>query len=58
MARSVGCKAFTLGFLGAIAGLSAQADPLMIVGLDQKIAIGDDGKPVLSLPGKDSVVHR
>jgi DNA-binding beta-propeller fold protein YncE len=27
----------------------------MIVGLDQKIAI-DDGKPVLSLPGKDSVV--
>ena len=22
MARSVGCKAFTLGFLGAIAGLS------------------------------------
>jgi DNA-binding beta-propeller fold protein YncE len=56
MARLVGCKAFTLGFLGAIAGLSAQADPLMIVGLDQKIAIGDDGKPVLSLPGKDSVV--
>jgi DNA-binding beta-propeller fold protein YncE len=56
MARLVGGKAFTLGFLGAIAGLSAQADPLMIVGLDQKIAIGDDGKPVLSLPGKDSVV--
>jgi DNA-binding beta-propeller fold protein YncE len=54
MAR--GCKALTLGFLGAIAGLSAQADPLMIVGLDQKIAIDDDGKPVLSLPGKDSVV--
>ena len=56
MARLVGCKALTLGFLGAIAGLSAQADPLMIVGLDQKIAIDDDGKPVLSLPGKDSVV--
>jgi DNA-binding beta-propeller fold protein YncE len=56
MARLVGCKAFTFGFLGAIAGLSAQADPLMIVGLDQKITIGDDGKPVLSLPGKDSVV--
>lgn len=56
MARLVGRKALTLGFLGAIAGLSAQADPLMIVGLDQKIAIGDDGKPVLSLPGKDSVV--
>jgi DNA-binding beta-propeller fold protein YncE len=55
MARLVGCKALTLGFLGALAGLSAQADPLMIVGLDQKIAI-DDGKPVLSLPGKDSVV--
>jgi DNA-binding beta-propeller fold protein YncE len=55
MARLVGCKALSLGFLGAIAGLSAQADPLMIVGLDQKIAI-DDGKPVLSLPGKDSVV--
>ena len=56
MARSVGCKAFTLGFLGAIAGLSAQADPLMIVGLDQKITFDDDGKPVMSLPGKDSVV--
>ena len=56
MACLVGCKALTLGFLGAIAGLSAQADPLMIVGLDQKIAISDDGKPVLSLPGKDSVV--
>jgi DNA-binding beta-propeller fold protein YncE len=55
MARLVGCKALSLGFLGAIAGLSAQADPLMIVGLDQKITI-DDGKPVLSLPGKDSVV--
>jgi DNA-binding beta-propeller fold protein YncE len=56
MARLVGCKALTLGFLGAIAGLSAQADPLMIVGLDQKITFDHDGKPVMSLPGKDSVV--
>ena len=56
MARLVGCKALTLGFLGAIAGLSAQADPLMIVGLDEKITFDDAGKPIMSLPGNDSVI--
>ena len=35
---------------------SAFAKPFMIVGLDEKILWDDDGKPVLSLPGKDQVL--
>jgi len=34
----------------------AHAKPFMIVGLDEKLLWDDDGKPVLSLPGKDQVV--
>src|SRR5579859_4010886 len=34
----------------------AHAKPFMIVGLDEKLIWDDDGKPVLSLPGKDQVV--
>jgi DNA-binding beta-propeller fold protein YncE len=34
----------------------AQSAPLMIVGNDEKLAFDDNGKPLLSLPGKDSVV--
>jgi DNA-binding beta-propeller fold protein YncE len=41
----------------AAAGFSgAAAAPLMIVGNDEKVTFSDDGKPVLSLAGKDSVV--
>ena len=34
----------------------ALAKPFMIVGLDEKILWDDDGKPILSLPGKDQVL--
>src|SRR6202158_2189470 len=47
--------------LGAAAVLSfaagvAQAAPFMIVGNDEKLLWDDNGKPVLSPPGKDSVL--
>ncbi len=39
------------------AGLTlAYAKPFMIVGLDEKLSWDDDGKTVLSLPGKDQVL--
>jgi DNA-binding beta-propeller fold protein YncE len=39
------------------AGLNlAHAKPFMIVGLDEKVSWDDDGKTVLSLPGKDQVL--
>ncbi len=34
----------------------ARAAPFMIVGNDEKLLWDDDGKPILSAPGKDSVV--
>jgi hypothetical protein len=34
----------------------AQAKPLMIVGLDEKVWWDDDGKTILSPPGKDQVL--
>jgi len=34
----------------------ASAKPFMIVGNDEKLSWDDDGKPVLSAPGKDSVL--
>jgi DNA-binding beta-propeller fold protein YncE len=34
----------------------ALAKPFMIVGLDEKTVWDDDGKPILSLPGKDQVL--
>jgi DNA-binding beta-propeller fold protein YncE len=34
----------------------ALAKPFMIVGLDEKTVPDDDGKPILSLPGKDQVL--
>ena len=34
----------------------AHAKPFMIVGLDEKVTWDDDGKTVLSLPGKDQVL--
>src|SRR6266849_2625579 len=49
------------GALGAAAVLglgvtAALAAPFMIVGNDEKLIWDDNGKPVLSLPGKDSVL--
>jgi len=52
----------TAGFLLAAAMLCstainvAHAKPFMIVGLDEKVLWDDDGKTVLSEPGKDSVL--
>src|SRR5208337_1146308 len=50
-----------MGILTAVivlaAGLSvARSAPLMIVGNDEKLLWDDQSKPVLSLPGKDSVL--
>ena len=47
----------TAGMLLGIAGLTlAHAAPLMIVGNDEKVLWDDDGKTILSPPGKDSVL--
>src|SRR5215475_1024083 len=45
--------AAAIGFYGLNA---AQAAPYMIVGNDEKLLWDDEGKPVLSPPGKDSVL--
>jgi hypothetical protein len=34
----------------------ANAKPFMIVGIDEKLLWDDDGKPLLSAPGKDQVL--
>jgi len=52
-------KAFTL--FGAAAALAvsavvAQSAPFMIVGNDEKQAFDNTGKPIFSMPGKDSVL--
>src|SRR5580700_7476 len=49
------------GIVGAAAVLAfglapARGAPFMIVGNDEKVLWDDDGKPVLSPPGKDSVL--
>ena len=41
--------------LSAFASTTLHAEPLMIVGLDEKVGF-DDGRPILSLPGKDQVL--
>ena len=41
--------------LSALASATLHAEPLMIVGLDEKVAF-EDGRPILSLPGKDQVL--
>src|SRR4051794_37937647 len=45
---------FAIAFC-ALASATLQAQPLMIVGLDEKVGF-DDGRPILSLPGKDQVL--
>ena len=41
--------------LSALASATLHAEPLMIVGLDEKVGF-DDGRPIFSLPGKDQVL--
>jgi DNA-binding beta-propeller fold protein YncE len=48
---SLGAAAIATAVVG-----TATAAPLMIVGNDEKLLWGDDGKPILSPPGKDSVL--
>ena len=54
------CLGFSLGaaaLLGSAALFGpANAKPFMIVGLDEKVWWDDDGKTVLSAPGKDQVL--
>ncbi|HET7888160.1 MAG TPA: beta-propeller fold lactonase family protein [Bradyrhizobium sp.] len=53
--RHVGFALATTMLCGA-AITCAQAKPFMIVGLDEKVLWDNDGKTVLSAPGKDSVL--
>jgi DNA-binding beta-propeller fold protein YncE len=54
--RSVGlCLGAAVLFCSSSLNL-AYAKPFMIVGNDEKLLWDDDGKPVLSAPGKDSVL--
>src|ERR1700732_4832988 len=58
--RTVGLSfGLTLGAAVLLSGTAlsvAHAKPFMIVGLDEKVLWDDDGKIVLSLPGKDQVL--
>ena len=50
-----------IGVIGAaillsIGAAEALADPLLIVGIDEKVRFDEKGSPVLSLPGKDPIV--
>src|SRR5271169_6187176 len=53
--RSVMWTLSTAAFLGCSLAV-AQADPLMIVGNDEKLLFDDNGKPIISPAGKDSVL--
>jgi DNA-binding beta-propeller fold protein YncE len=54
--RFVGCFAYTALFVVSLGLSFGHAAPYMIVGNDEKLLWDDDGKPVLSPAGKDSVL--
>ena len=54
--HAVGLSVATAILLSASLFGSASAKPFMIVGLDEKLLFDDDGKPILSAPGKDQVL--
>jgi DNA-binding beta-propeller fold protein YncE len=54
--RTVGVSLGAAILLCGTALSVAHAKPFMIVGLDEKVLWDDDGKTVLSLPGKDQVL--
>lgn len=54
--RAVGLSLGATILLSAGLAGSADAKPFMIVGLDEKLLFADDGKGVMSLPGKDQVL--
>ena len=51
-----GAAALGIGVVLSFGLNAAQAAPLMIVGNDEKIVWDDQGKAIMSPPGKDSVV--
>jgi DNA-binding beta-propeller fold protein YncE len=55
VSRTAGFALATAMLCGAAAN-TAYAKPFMIVGLDEKVSWDDDGKTMLSMPGKDSVL--
>jgi DNA-binding beta-propeller fold protein YncE len=54
ISRATGLSFAALILLSTIS--AGHAKPFMIVGLDEKILWDDDGKPILSPPGKDQVL--
>jgi hypothetical protein len=54
----VGKKSLLLaaGFVALSLPSVGRASPFLVIGNDEKIVWDDEGKPVLSPPGKDSVV--
>ena len=56
MIRNAIALAAAAAFAGSFAISAARAAPYMIVGNDEKLLWDDEGKPVLSPPGKDSVL--
>ena len=56
MTLSKTIRLFGAAALFALSAVAAQAAPFMIVGNDEKQGFADDGKAILSLPGKDSVL--
>src|SRR5262249_46541941 len=51
-----GAAALGIGVVLSFGLNAAQSAPLMIVGNDEKILWDDQGKPIMSPPGKDSVL--
>jgi DNA-binding beta-propeller fold protein YncE len=54
--RTVGLSLGAAILLCSSAFTIAQAKPFMIVGCDEKVLWDGDGKPIMSLPGKDTVM--
>ncbi|WP_245422047.1 YncE family protein [Alsobacter soli] len=54
MRRSLGAAALAMAC--ALNAGAARAAPYMVVGCDEKLVWDDEGKPVLSAPGKDNVL--
>ena len=56
MPRSMTLWTAGMALAAGMAGGAAQAAPFMIVGNHEKLVWDDEGKPVMSAPGKDNVV--
>jgi DNA-binding beta-propeller fold protein YncE len=54
--RTIGLSLGAAALLCSVNFNPVHAKPLMIVGIDEKVLWDDDGKPVLSAPGKDQVL--